>query len=495
MDAILVATQHLVNSGKADQEDVEAAEKSLQAAAHTAKSVTTPVVQEPDPDPEVEDDPSSDWEDDSTDKTDPDATAPDFSEHEPHEVEPDAEPDQEEPEYEEKPDDDDFGMGPTTAKGSKLPIIMKKGTKLVPGTITWPGGSAQHPMADPVMQDQSGKKYGPDWAVQIQGDEVYSEKMEAFTLWMSDNLKLALEKAEGGPDWEGQLDDQAAGRKVPDVSTEMESNGPPEDVADVNGEGDHEPESETSDEIDSAEDEETSSGDEDDGIPNEYDVSDYPDWLPPANRLGSRGEKGMHLLVSPRPAGGSLQPEDRLWKVIDRSDDYESAERGITDLFQRFDRYDRKLLPAALAVAKEVLSGVDEDEDGDGELDSDESSSELSAEADSESEEEPEVDSEQSDRPEWLPNADEDGSNAEAAMYRLEDEGGLDVNDQFFKDLRSAKNSIDAHSIIRASKLPPNLNKAALAVARSIFDHDGRDWDTGKPAKKESRRLRSLFRI
>lgn len=237
------------------------------------------------------------------------------------------------------------------------------------------------------------------------------------------------------------------------------------------------------------------------GDTDEYDTSDYPDWLPPAKRNGTAGERGMFRLVdSPDAGGAALAPDDRLWQSLGQADDEGEALAAVQKLFGR-PGYDRKHLKDALAVAREVMSGTGND-------DSD----------DADSNEEPEVDSnapddtgqEPSDQlppeetdgyPEWLPQPDEEGGNAENAMFRLVDEGDFREENPFYTELRNARDSVDAHRIITSSKLPRNLTKSALTVAKAIFQHDGRDWDTGEKVggpkqRKEGRgRLATIFMV
>lgn len=88
--------------------------------------------------------------------------------------------------------------------------------------------------------------------------------------------------------------------------------------------------------------------------------------------------------------------------------------------------------------------------------------------------------------PDWLPDP-KDGGRGGRAMEKLVDHANLDPGHPIWEQLWDAKNDVDAHRIIRKSGIDQNLHGSLLAVARSIFEHDGRDWETGK--KNESRLL------
>lgn len=90
------------------------------------------------------------------------------------------------------------------------------------------------------------------------------------------------------------------------------------------------------------------------------------------------------------------------------------------------------------------------------------------------------------DYPAFLPDPDEDGDQFEYSMFRLRDEAEMGPDDPIWEELKNSKNAIDAQNIIRKSNIPQNLHRAALLVAKSIFNNTGRDWDTGKKISGES---------
>ncbi len=94
--------------------------------------------------------------------------------------------------------------------------------------------------------------------------------------------------------------------------------------------------------------------------------------------------------------------------------------------------------------------------------------------------------------PVYLPEPDESGDREENAMFRLVDESDIDEHDPIWEQLKNAKDGVDAHSIIKKSKIPGNLHRSALIVAKAIFANTGRDWETGK--KNESR-LASIYGV
>lgn len=238
--------------------------------------------------------------------------------------------------------------------------------------------------------------------------------------------------------------------------------------------------------------------------PDEIETPGYPDWLPPAKKSGTKGERAMYRLVDLTQHGGAeIGAADDLWDELEAAEDEQQAVDAVIKLFGK-PGYMKKFLPDALAVAREVMSGTSEDEEEPEQEPSEEDSgSEGESESGDETEEEPgdggEGGGAEEDYPSWLPQPEEDGSLAETSMFRLMDESGIDGFDEFnpfFEKLRKAKDSVDAHRIITSSPLPKHLARSALTVAKSIFQHDGRDWDTGKPAAtKESRGLDRLFRM
>lgn len=92
--------------------------------------------------------------------------------------------------------------------------------------------------------------------------------------------------------------------------------------------------------------------------------------------------------------------------------------------------------------------------------------------------------------PAYLPDPDDQGDKYENAMFRIVSETDFDEYNPIWEKLKAAKDQIDAQNIIRASKVPTNLQRSAMIVAKAIFDNTGRDWETGK--KFESRLL-SLY--
>lgn len=469
MNALLVASQHLMDAGSADEEDVEDAEQQLDPAAQQAgaegpaknpftpgkpKASTSRPTQAPAPQPEPEDDdPSAEWEDDSGDKTQPDAASPFSSDQEEPGEDDSAGFDTDVPdgffdgdaEYEQQP----------TPNGAQLQAMIVSGDRRFPATITWQGDMA-------VVQNKGGRQISPDsgWKLQVIDDKQYDDQYEEMVLNIADAWGDNLIEDEGG------------GEEPP------------------------------AEPVDAAEPEEAS----DEVTPDEIDTSDYPDWLPPAKNTGTKGERAMYRLIDLHQNGGAeLGATDSFWEALEGAEDEGDADDVVRDYFNR-PGYLKKFMPDALAVAKEVMSGTSEDDE---ELPEEEpeQSEEEPEEGDDESEsdgdeEEPEVGDDEEEAPAksgptWLPNADEDGSNAENAMYRLVNEADLEPDDEFYAGLRRAKDAVDAHRIISTSDVPKNLRKAALTVAKAIFEHDGRDWDTGKKlgSKKESRGLLSLFRL
>jgi hypothetical protein len=97
--------------------------------------------------------------------------------------------------------------------------------------------------------------------------------------------------------------------------------------------------------------------------------------------------------------------------------------------------------------------------------------------------------------PDWLPQPNEDGSRAEAAMHDIltdlpkasgfED---FDASSPVFEEIRAAANIEDAYSIVLRNAVPRIMVKKFLTVARAIFDHDGRDPDTGEKIHEWVRR-------
>lgn len=292
--------------------------------------------------------------------------------------------------------------------------------------------------------------------------------------------------------------DDSADKTQPDAASPFAADDSEEEPAADDSEGfDDDVPDEFFDDPDAQGEEEPTSTEEE--SPDEIETPGYPDWLPPAKKSGTKGEQAMYRLVDLTQHGGAeIGAADDLWDELEAAEDEQEAVDAVIKLFRK-PGYIKKFLPDAIAVAREVMSGTsEEEEEPAGEDSGDEGEPEQSDEEPSDEDSGDEGGAEE-DYPSWLPQPEEDGSLAETSMFRLMDESGIDGFDEFnpfFEKLRKAKDSVDAHRIITASPLPKHLGRAALAVAKAIFQHDGRDWDTGKPgAKKESRGLSRFFRL
>lgn len=77
--------------------------------------------------------------------------------------------------------------------------------------------------------------------------------------------------------------------------------------------------------------------------------------------------------------------------------------------------------------------------------------------------------------PQWLPKADPDGSFEESEMSKLL-AAGKGPDDPIWDALGKAHNDVEAHDIIKKS-LPPQLQRAAIRVAKAVFANLNKDWD------------------
>jgi hypothetical protein len=98
--------------------------------------------------------------------------------------------------------------------------------------------------------------------------------------------------------------------------------------------------------------------------------------------------------------------------------------------------------------------------------------------------------------PDWLPRPDWEGPqlDVEAMQDILTDMPkaagfeGFDGGHPIFSELRRAKDINDAYTIILRNGVPRIMVKKFLRVTRAIFDHDGRDPDTGERIREWVRR-------
>lgn len=417
-EAMLVASQHLVTSGKADPEEVDDAERRI-ASRTPASAATTgtpfspgrpradlpaarggrsfrpaPPAFDPRPGPESEpddavDDPAAEWDDDPADKTDPQATSPFADVGEPQRVEPEA------------PGEDEEDLGDEaeahTPEGTELRAVLRYGDSMSRGRVVWRRGEA-------VVTDEGGRRVPPNSGVELQtlGDEQFEGEYAGMMEWLAENWpKLINPPSEGGPDLEAEL------------------GGEPEE---------------------GGEEESTAEGDV-------IDTADYPDFLPPANSGGSPGEQAMYRLVDLAQNGGAdLGAADTLWDLMEANDDEAAAENQIKALFAS-PGYPKKFLKDALAVSKEVISGqASSDEKGVAPVES---------------------------FPDWTPAADEGGSAPEQAMYRLVNDHGVNADDPLWDALTHAADETDLRRITMANwrGRPKAGFRDALAVGSFGLDN------------------------
>lgn len=440
-EAMLVASQHLVTSGKADPEEVDDAERRLASRASATDGPTgtpfspgrpradlpaarggrsfrpAPPAFDPRPEPESEpvdavDDPAAEWDDDPADKTDPQAVSPFADVSEP----------QEQPEPE-APGEDEEDLGDEaeahTPEGAELRAVLRYGDSMSRGRVVWRRGEA-------VVTDEAGRRVPPNSGVELQtlGDEQFGRDFFGMMEWLAENWpKLINPPSEGGPNLEAELD-----------------GGEPSEEG---GEGE--------------------SAAEDDVI----DTADYPDFLPPANSGGSPGEQAMYRLVDLAQNGGAdLGAADTLWDLMEANDDEAAAEHQIKALFAS-PGYPKKFLKDALAVSKEVISG--------------QSSSDEEGGRPTES------------FPDWTPAADEGGSAPEQAMYRLVNDHGVNADDPLWDALTHATDETDLRRIVMANwRGRPKVGfRDALAVgsfgldnafeAPEEYEEDPTSGDEGEP--------------
>lgn len=449
-EAMLVASQHLIRSGEATQGQVDDMETKLASRAPQAPTGTPfkpgaprqglpqdgrpgfrqrpapqPEPEEPvAPEQEPDDDPAADWQDDDpADRTDPDAASP-FAD--------DAASDQ-------APGDDDGMVG--TPEGTCLEAILRARETggMSRGSVTWENGEA-------VVRDASGRVIRPHPGIELQvlGDEQFDE--------MHADLVEAL--ADAWPD--GLLDLPDAGG--PDLEAEMGGPGTGGEEDGGEGEGEEEPEQ----------------------------SADYPPWTPAPDPEGSPPEQAMTRLVNDHGIG----PDDPLWDAVTHASDQAELRRIV---MKAWAGRPKQGFRDAITVASFGLDNAFETPE--------EYEDESDAEQDVESEPEvdddvppEEPDAEEGPAPEaaaipgWLPQPDEDGTRAEAAMNDILTEmpnaagfEGFDASHPLFAELRAADDINDAFTVLSRASVPRIMVRKFLAVTRAVFEHDGRDPETGQP--------------
>ena len=172
--------------------------------------------------------------------------------------------------------------------------------------------------------------------------------------------------------------------------------------------------------------------------------------------------------------------------------DLEVANGVLTqDAFDDLEEDGWNLVAAQEAQADDSESDADGSDDG-GDEEEEPEDEPGSIEASSDRDEDV-GDPEAGEDPAYVPEPDEEGDKASRAMFELVTSGHelepprCAEDDPIWGQLRKAKDSVDAHRVIKASGLPTSLHKYALAVARAIFSNTGRDFDSGK--RNESRLL------
>jgi len=438
-EAMLVASQHLVNSGRADQADVQDAERKLAARASAAPEEPAtpfkvgqprtdlsqagrpgfrPRPPQPAPEPEAEADVDpAEWEDDAADKTQPDAASP-FA-------------------------DVDVGgdEGGEAPGGIELRAMLRYQGRLSPGRVTWDGESA-------TVTDAMGNEIPPDSGVELQtlGDEQFDDEYAGIHEWLAENWPSLLDPpSEGGPDLEAEMRGEGGEEEAPGEEGETE----------------------------------------------EAAAGDFPDWTPATDPTGSAPEQAMYRLVNEYGVG----PDDPLWEAASSAEDEDALSAAVADAWG--DR-PRKGFRDALSVA---LFGFGNAFEVPEEYETAEPEEEGEPVEDEPAEEEQEIEPEApvpsalgtGAVPDWLPRPDENGLRAEAAMYDIltdmpkargfED---FDASDPLFSEIRRAANIDDVYTIVLRRGVPRIMVKKFLTVARAVFEHDGRDPETGGPAANES---------
>lgn len=115
---------------------------------------------------------------------------------------------------------------------------------------------------------------------------------------------------------------------------------------------------------------------------------------------------------------------------------------------------------------------VDQDSDVEPDDEYDDQAAADEAEPDGD-DEEPEDDEPQVS--DWVPQPDEDGSYAESSMAKCAAKG-LGPDSELWRDIAKTGSDVDAHKLIR-TRVPIQLQRAALVIAKDIFKNLNKDWE------------------
>lgn len=422
--AMLVASQHLVSSGRADPEDVGDAERRL--ADRDARSqvqagrpafvpgkprADVPVRPGARPSPSspartpatraVDDaDPSAEWEDDSYDKTDPDAAPPDFG--------------------------DDGGGDGATPDGTELRVVLRDGSHVGRGTAVWRGGEV-------VVTDEAGAPVGPNDGIELQplGDEQFDEAHTEMMEWLGMNWTHLIDPpSEGGPDLEAEIGD---GPEAPE------------------GEG----------------------------------AGEYPEWVPYADDKGTPVEQAMHRLftsgvVPPDDplwlAVTAAEDDPSLVRIVRSGWGADRPREGMRDM-----------VAVARHGLENAFEPPDDDE-AEAEALPDDDGGEAPEVGDDEGGEEPgepvggsewlpRADEDGSPAEAAMAEVLED-------MPKARGFEGFDASSPLFSELRAARDVEDARDVLSRAGVPRIMVMKFLRITRAIFANDGRDPDTGEPVNE-----------
>lgn len=199
MLALQVAASNLVSTGKATAKQADASESEME------DEVGAPATPFSHSEPE-----ETGFDDDE--KTDPDAnplgaqgqSEPDSDDELPDDLlhgDDGGEPEghgEEEPGGDGSESDAEEDSSP---EGAQLPVLLRKGDRVLSGQFTWGGGSWNE--GSGTVTDSTGRAYGPKdgWQVQVQGEDFYGRQYEGMLLWLSETWgELDLDpESEGGP--------------------------------------------------------------------------------------------------------------------------------------------------------------------------------------------------------------------------------------------------------------------------------------------------------
>ena len=206
--------------------------------------------------------------------------------------------------------------------------------------------------------------------------------------------------------------------------------------------------------------EEPESDDDDEGIPGGRTIPNEDEEIPGYEEFKSKQSNAEE------PDASEEESDDAQNEIIQRLTDMGYSEDDIENM--------------STEDVIGILNGSEDSEEEPDEEPNEDESSDENAEFD--------------EYPAWVPDPDENGSRASAAMYNLVKGTSISAEDPIWAKLKKAKDGTDAKSIISTSEsIPKEFASDAIKVAMGIFKLSGRSWDSGEKVKES--KLLSVYKL